>query len=210
MSITFRETRSYKGAAGVGLLDAAAGVATVVLAICGLAGVYPPILTSAAVVVLGVELVARSGMIISGISLAARDPNADLALVSEYGGGLAALLLAGFGGVTLGILALLGIAPQISAAVAVIAFGVAFVLSNGSGSLLLDAGSAEGAASEESVPAIAGLASLVLGVLALVQMDKMASSLSLILVALLILGAGAMVSGGGLGLMMQSLTRPRA
>lgn len=210
MSVAFRETVSYRGAAGAGLLDAAGGVATVVLAICALAGVYPPILTSAAVVVLGVELIARGAMIISGLSMAARDPAADLAMVSEYGGGLAALLLAGFGGMTLGILALLHMAPQVLAAVAVIGFGVAFVLNNGAGWILRDAALAEAGASGESVPAISGLASIVLGVLALVQMEKTAGSPTLILVALLILGAGALVSSGGLGLMMQRLTRPSA
>lgn len=210
MSVTFRETGSYRGAAGAGLFDATGGVATVVLAICGLAGVYPPILTSAAVVVLGVELVARAGMIVSGFSMEARDPNADPAMASEFGGGLAALFLAGFGGATLGILALLGIAQQVLAAVAVIGFGVALVLSDGGASLLHDTGPAGGITSGESVPAIAGLASLVLGVLALVQMDKTASSLSLTLVALLILGAGALVSSGGLWLITHRLTRPSA
>lgn len=98
MSITFRETLSYRRTAGAGLFDAAGGVATVVLAIRDLAGFYPPILTSAAVAAWGVELVARGGIMISGLSVAARAPDADLAIVSEYGGGLAAPLLSGVEG----------------------------------------------------------------------------------------------------------------
>ncbi len=209
MSITFRETRSYGGMVGAGLMDAAGGVATVVLVICGLTGIHPPILTSVAVVVLGAELIARGAAIASALSATAAESAADLAVMGEYGGGLAALFLAGLGGVTLGILALLGVAQLVLTAVAAIGFGVALVLSNGSGSLLFmgDSAAAEASPVAESVPAVAGLVAIVLGILALVQMGNAASSLSLILVALLVLGAAVIASGGGMGIMMQGLTR---
>jgi len=214
MSVTYRQTRSYGGAAGADMLNVVSGVATVVLAVCGLAGVYPPILSSVAVVVLGVGLVACGGTLISSFGFAATGADANRAVASGHasghGSGLATLLLAGAAGVILGILALLGIAQQVLAAVAVIGFGVALISISGSGSFLLEAGSAEGSGSGGSVPAIAGLTSLVLGVLALAQMDKTASSLSLILVALLLLGAGATVSGSGLAPVMQRLTRQAA
>ncbi|MEK4035934.1 hypothetical protein WOC76_20105 [Methylocystis sp. IM3] len=210
MSVTFRETRTYGGMVGAGLLDAAGGVATIVLAICGLTGIHPPILASVAVIVLGAELIARGAMIASVLSTAATESAADLALMGESGGGLAALFLAGLGGVTLGVLALLGVAELVLTAVATIAFGVALVLSNGSGAIMLSADSTamgEGSLVAESVPAVAGLVAIVLGILALVLMGKAASGLSLILAALLILGAAVVVSGSGMGLMMQSLAR---
>ncbi len=205
MSVTFRETRSSGGMVGAGLMDAAGGVATVVLAICGLTGIHPPILASVAVVVLGAELIARGAMIASALSTAS---TMDIESIGDSSGGVAALFLAGLGGVTLGVLALLGLAQTVLTAVAAIGFGVALILGSGGTVLRSESSSAsESSPVTGGAPVIAGLASIVLGILALVQMGKSGASLSLILVALLVLGAAVVISGGGMNLMMQSMTR---
>ncbi len=205
MSVTFRETRSSGGMVGAGLMDAAGGVATVVLAICGLTGIHPPILASVAVVVLGAELIARGAMIASALSTAS---TMDIETIGDSSGGVAALFLAGLGGVTLGVLALLGLAQTVLTAVAAIGFGVALILGSGGTVLRSESSSAsESSPVTGGAPVIAGLASIVLGILALVQMGKSGASLSLILVALLVLGAAVVISGGGMNLMMQSMTR---
>lgn len=204
MSVISRETPSYMGVVGAGLLDAAGGVATIVLAILGLTGIDAPVLTSIAVVVFGAELVARGGMIISAVATAA---TRGLLGAGEYGGGVAAMFLAGFAGIILGILAILGLSQFVLLAVSVIGFGMALVLSGGSSSALLNARPAEtieGSTNMESVPIIAGLVAIVLGVLALVLVGRPAN-LSLVMTALLILGAAVLVSGGSLGLILRSL-----
>ncbi len=208
MSVTSRESSSpsYEGFVGAGLLDAAGGVATIVLAICGLTGIHPPILASIAVVVFGAELLARAGMIISLMSAARNGSTEDS---GEYGGGLAALFLVGFGGVTLGILSILGVAQAVLVSVSIIGFGVALILSGGSGwAILADekATPAEQSPVAEGVPVVAGLAAIILGILALVLMH-IPASLSLTLAALLVLGAAVLVSGGSLGLMLRSLAK---
>lgn len=186
-------------------MDAAGGVATVVLAICGLTGIQPPILASVAVVVLGAELIARGAMIASALSTSS---TSDIGAIGESSGGVAALFLAGLGGVTLGVLALLGVAQTVLIAVAAIGFGVALVLGSGGAAVSSESSSTlEGAPVAGGAPVLAGLVSIVLGILALVQMGKAGASLSLILVALLVLGAAVVVSGGGMNLMMQSMTR---
>lgn len=205
MSVTFRETRSSGGMVGAGLMDAAGGVATVVLAICGLTGIHPPILASVAVVVLGAELIARGAMIASALSTAS---TMDIETIGDSSGGVAALFLAGLGGVTLGVLALLGVAQTVLTAVAAIGFGVALILGSGGTAMRSESISAsESSPVTGGAPVIAGLASILLGILALVQMGKSGASLSLILVTLLVLGAAVVISGGGMNLMMQSMTR---
>lgn len=208
MSITSREvsTPSYESVVGAGLLDAAGGVATIVLAICGLTGIFPPTLASIAVVVFGAELMARGAMIIAVMSAVEKRSAEEL---GEYGGGVAALFLVGFGGVTLGILSILAVAQAVLVSVSIIGFGVAMILSGGSGwAMLTDekATIAEQSPVAGGVPVVAGITAIILGILALVLMH-IPASLSLTLAALLVLGASVLVSGGSLGLMLRSLAK---
>jgi hypothetical protein len=203
MSVAFRkEARPVGGVVGAGVVDAAGGAAAIILAICGLAGVEPPMLAAIAALVVSGALLARAGMIASALSAA--DASSGLAMIGDFGGALTALFLAGVGGLALGILALLDVAPLALTAVAVIGFGGALLLSNGAGALMRNV--PDGAQASEIAPAIAGLVALVLGVLALAQ----TGGFPLVLSALLILGAGVLISGGGLALMMQAVTLRRA
>ncbi|HEY8162195.1 MAG: hypothetical protein ACR650_16225 [Methylocystis sp.] len=216
MSVTLRESSFFEGAVDTGLVDIAGGVATIVLAICGLTGIHPPLLASIATIVFGGALVAQGGMVLSGLSIAARDGSVGVGEIGGYGGSVAILLLAGLGGVILGILALLGLNPTVLTAVSVISYGGALVLSSGAGwALHVRTRESErrpgapkmtgGYPSAESVQTIAGFTVLVLGILGLVMGP--ANKLSLILASLLILGAALSITGGGLGAVAQNLMR---
>jgi hypothetical protein len=127
----------------------------------------------------------------------------------QFGGGtLATLFLAGTAGIVLGILALLGIQPLELSAIAVIAFGAALVLSSNavwqlhvlrrsamgavtSGSEILASEMASGSA---GVQALAGLAAIVLGILAVVGTNPIV----LTPVALAVMGVTIVMTGSTL------------
>jgi hypothetical protein len=125
-------------------------------------------------------------------------------------GNLSILFLVGVAGIVLGILALLGITPEILTAIAVIAFGSALMLTSNSvrhlymlqsfasrsgapraGTELLAGEMASGSA---GVQMLAGLASMVLGILAVLGINHS----TLTLAALIVLGATVILTGSAL------------
>ena len=82
------------------------GIATIVLAIIGLSGVKPDVLVSIATIVFGAALLIQGGAMLSEFAQTEVTPDANAA---SGGGGLSALFLVGVGGIVLGVLALLGI-----------------------------------------------------------------------------------------------------
>ena len=92
----------------------------------------------------------------------------------------------------LGILALLGVSAPTLLSIAVIVFGGSFLL--GIGGYTTGAGGTEVSATSGG-QIMAGLAALVLGILAVVGV----SQLTLVLVALLCLGAFALFTGSSMG-----------
>jgi hypothetical protein len=226
MTSTYTESVGTETAAYGGLVDAVGGVATVVLAIVGLAGVHADVLTPIAVMVFGAALLIQGGAMLSEyaqISLPV-PISAD-----QFGaGGLSSLFLVGAAGIVLGVLALIGIAPETLMSVAVIAFGAALVISSNSvrhlymlrsaamrslapqyGSTVLAGEMASGSA---GVQLLAGLAAIVLGILAVTGTNPAIMTLS----ALIVLGAtvvltGSTLSGIVLGFMpSEAPTTPRA
>lgn len=127
-------------------------------------------------------------------------------------GGISALFLVGIGGIVLGVLSLIGIAPEMLTAVAVIAFGGGLLLSSNSVWQLYRAKrtwfmgdgaqttspaqflAGEMAAGSAVLQSLSGLAAVVLGILAVTG----ANSHVLTLVALLVLGATVLMTGGTL------------
>ena len=106
MSMTYpSSTTSSDVASYGGFVDALGGIATVVLAIIGLAGVKPEILVAIATVVFGAALLIQGGAMLTEFALIETTPEAQ----SSSGGGLSALFLVGFAGIVLGVLALLGV-----------------------------------------------------------------------------------------------------
>lgn len=198
-----------------GLADAIGGIATIVLAIVALGGVHSEIVLSIAVIVFGAALLIQGGTLVSEYESMMSPVGATNVSPEQFGvGGLSTLFLVGVAGIVLGILALLGIATATLAAIAVIAFGTALLLSSNSVrqlSMLQTMGRAEVpragaellagemASGSASVQMLAGLAAIVLGVLAVAGVNQTILTLA----ALIVLGSAVILTGSALtGLIM--------
>lgn len=205
---TFQEAASYGG-----LVDAAGGIVTIVLAIIALSGVHPTMLLSIATIVFGAALLIQGGTMLSEYTRMIF-PTDTMSPAEEFGGGggVAAVFLVAAAGIVLGVLALIGIVPETLVAIAIIAFGGALVLSSNAvwqlyrmkwishratGRRLVSGGEIlawEMASGSAAVQCLAGLAVIVLGILAVI--GKEATTLSLI--GLLVLGATVLLTGSTL------------
>lgn len=208
MSMTYgSSTMSSEAASYSGFVDALGGIATIVLAIVGLSGVKPDILLSIATVVFGAALLIQGGAMLTEYAQIEVLPESN---VAGSGGGLSALFLVGTAGIVLGVLALLGVHAPVLASVAAIAFGAALIVSSSavwqlltsrsvaaqfqSRSPMLRIVASEVAAGSAGVQAMAGLAVIVLGILAVsgIYTDSLA------LIALLAAGAAIVLTGSTL------------
>jgi hypothetical protein len=171
-------------------------------------------------VVFGAALLIQGGTILSEYAHVVFPAEAAIPPMEKFaGGGLSALFLVGIAGIVLGILALLGIATT---AIAVIAFGSALVMSSNlvrqlyalqtatrkavasrQGSEFL---AGEMASGSSSVQVVTGVASIVMGILAVAG----TTSATLTLAALLVLGVTVILTGSTLtGLVLGSMRPAR-
>ena len=222
MSMTYTSATTRDTAAYGGLVDAIGGVATIVLAIVGLAGVHADMMVAIATIVFGAALLIEGGTMVSEYARIMFPSGTTAATTQSYAsGGLSALFLVGAAGIVLGVLALLGINGGTLTSVAIIAFGAALVLSSNSvwrlhqlkqsaestesqapsGAMIL---ANEVAAGSAGVQSLAGLAAIVLGVLALAGLNPAVLTLA----ALIALGATLILTGGSLSATVVSLMRP--
>src|SRR5579885_1431156 len=189
MNAAISHSRTPEAAAAFGgAMDAIGGIATAVLAIIGLAGWRPELLAGVATIVFGVALLIQGGTLLSEYSQVFTPAGAlQTASDAVAGDGLAAMFPVGIAGVVLGILALLGVAPYTLTSVSVIAFGAALMLSAqsvrrlyrmqadtrlnsvGSSYTIREFLAGEMAAGSAGIQFIAGLAALVLGIIAVVM-----------------------------------------
>jgi hypothetical protein len=224
MSMTFRGSVARESAAYGGLVDAFGGIATVVLAIVGLASVNRPLMTAIATIVFGVALLIQAGTMLSEYAQVIFPSGASSASTDQFGSGnnLSAVFVVGVAGIVLGVLALLDIAPSVLPPIAVIAFGSALVLSSSSvwqlyslrqtaarGETQPQFGGGEVLASEMAsgsagIQVLAGLAAIVLGVIA-VAGSVHAEIVTL--VALLVVGATTIMTGTSLSATVMSFMR---
>jgi hypothetical protein len=213
MSSSYTETSSApaEAAAYGGLADAIGGIATIVLAIIALSGVHPEVILPIAVIVFGAALLIQGGTMLSEYASIIFPAGAAGASTEQMGvGSLSTLFMVGVAGIVLGILALLGIEAGILSAIAVIAFGSGLLLSsNAVRSLYMMQSSAnrsgapragtellagEMASGSAGVQMLAGLAAIVLGILAVVGIKTDI----LLLAALIVLGATVILTGSAL------------
>jgi hypothetical protein len=207
-----------------GFADAIGGIATVVLAIVGLSGVHSDVMLAIATIVFGAALMVEGGTLLSEYAHIIFPPGASGATPTEFsGGGIASLFLVGAAGIVLGVLALLGIHPAVLTAVAAITFGSALIVSSKAvwalhlmkqASMMVrepqdwrmgsEALAGEMASGTAGLQAFAGLAAVVLGILALVGTFPAV----LTLVALLALGATIVMTGSALSGAVLSFMRP--
>ena len=215
---TFQEAATYGG-----LVDAIGGVATIVLAVIALSGINQPMLGAIATIVFGAALLIQGGTMLTEYTKLIFPPGAvDPAEEMVGGGGISALFLVGAAGIVLGVLALLNIDPQTLVAAAIIAFGTALLMSSNSvwhlyrakqslqrvglpqthsgGEIL----AGEMASSSAALQCLAGLAAIVLGILAVTGINSMV----LTLVALLVLGATVLLTGSALSSTVMGFMEP--
>ncbi len=213
-----------ESAAYGGFVDAAGGIVTIVLAIVGLSGTAPQMMVSIATIVFGAALLIQGGAMLSEYAQI-MSPQAPTS--AQFGGGsLSAVFLAGAAGIVLGILALLGINPPVLTSAAIISFGAALVFSSNTvwhlhsvkrAALTTSpqtSASPATAASEmlanemafgsATMQALAGLAAIVLGIIALGG----GNATVLPLVALLALGGTLILTGSTLSATVMGFMRP--
>ena len=217
MSMTYSSSSVSTDVASYGgFVDALGGIATVVLAIIGLAGVKPEVLVSIATIVFGAALLIQGGAMLTEFATTDGVPEES----ASSGGGLSALFLVGFAGIVLGVLALLGVHSGILTTVSAIAFGGALVISSTAVWQLLTSRSvaarfqarnpmlrimaSEVAAGSSGLQAMAGLAVIVLGILAVAGVFTQ----GLTLIAFLVAGAAIVLTGGSLSGTMTGFMRP--
>lgn len=214
MSVTREAITAENAAAYGGLIDAIGGVATVVLAICGLVNLSPPILGAVATIVFGVALLIQGGAMVSEYAQVSFPADVDGAAIDSFGGNsLVAVFLVGAAGIVLGVLSLLGVQAGTLMPISVIAFGTALLLSSnavwrlyvlrrasrlqplsatqGGGEII----ASEMASGSAGLQAVAGLTAIVLGIIALAGSTN---DLTINLVALLVLGATLILTGSTL------------
>ncbi len=213
-----RDTAAYGG-----FVDAIGGVATIVLAIIGLSGAKPEMLVAIATIVFGAALLVQGGAILSEyVGIIFPDGAGSM---EEFGGSsVSALFMAGAAGIVLGILALVGVESAILTSIAIIAFGAGLLVSANSVSQLHTlkrvaerlsaAGSSQSGGAElvahemasgsAGVTALAGLAAVVLGILALCDVHSVVLELS----ALIALGATLVLTGSTMSATVLNFMRP--
>ena len=213
MSSSYTETSSapVEAAAYGGLADAIGGIATIVLALVALAGVHADTILPIAVIVFGAALLVQGGTMLSEYASIIFPAGSTTVPQEQFGvGSLSSLFLVGVAGIVLGILALIGIAPQALTAIAVIAFGSALMLtSNAVRQLYMLQSSASGAGTPRpgtellagemasgsaGIQMLAGLAAVVLGILAVIGINHDILTLA----ALIVLGTTIVLTGSAL------------
>ena len=200
------ESMAKTVATGAGA-EAVAGGGALVLAILGLAGLFPMILAAIAVIAAGVAF------LFEGAAVAARHRR----LALEAGGGeteietgVSAEIIGGLAGIALGILALLGVETTVLLAVSVMVFGGTLLFGSPAvyrasraepGTQVTDAIARETVVGAAGAQALVGIGTITLGILALVGIIPQ----TLILVAVLSVGGAALLSGGALTTKMVGL-----
>ena len=210
-----RETkRSMKVVTGGASTEAVLGAAAVVLAILGLAEVQTFYMLTIATIAIGAALFVEGASIMGRYSALVRETGGGAISRTELGGGMSTEVAAGAAGVVLGILALIEIEPVTLCAIAVIVFGAALLLTSGATNRLaelemvsrvrhdyLQEATRQATQAAAGTQTLVGLAAIVLGILALIQVEP----LTLTLVGLLSIGAALLFSGGAVASRMGSL-----
>jgi hypothetical protein len=199
-----REEAAARDMAGGSAFESVAAVATMVLAIVGLAGGWPLTLASIAGIVLGAALLLRGGAVACRFTRLLSEVPMNWLSDAELGGGMSTHIVGGAAGLVLCVLAMLRLAPAILLPIAAAVFGATLLLGAGTLSSLNAAVIERSYAGHEASRRLAGamssgalaaqvmvgLAAIVLGVIGLVGYYP----LLLMLVALLCLGATVALS----------------
>jgi hypothetical protein len=188
---------------GGSLAQSLGGLAAIILAIVGLARIFPQYMVAIAALVVGAAFIFQGGNTFMEYSRVLPKAFAGRGGRSMIGSGVSIDVLAGVAGIVLGVLALVTVTPTVLLPVAVIVFGAALIGSSGDTSRLnalkheqskaddtLEQVARESFSMGDGTQVFVGLASIVLGIIGLIGYDWTV----LTLVALLIIGVAILVS----------------
>jgi hypothetical protein len=197
-----RRSRFVRALAAESTSEALAGAAALVLAIIGLAGMASMYMMTIGVIALGVAFLFDGAVALTRAWNGAGAGTETMA-AGAADNQLSAEVLGGAAGVVLGVLALIGIVPQILCSCAILVFGACMlVATGGEGStrrwhtapgdeMKMVQADAESTFSESGTRPLVALAAIVLGLLAIVNI----ASTLLTLIGVLVLGASFVING---------------
>lgn len=190
---------------GISSTEAVLGGAAAVLGILGLIGIFPVYMAAIATLGIGAAFLVEGGGLASQYSQL-RSLNGRRRSGGMLGSGSSAEVLGGLGGITLGILALVGIQPMVLLPVSVIVFGGALVFGTSATARVTAALESdeehERNAVQEALAAaqggrlLVGLGAVTLGILVLANVGM---PMVLTLVSLLALGGMTFLNGSAMG-----------
>lgn len=219
--------KTMKAVAGGSVVEALGGALAMALAILGLLSILPHAMAYIATIAIGGAFLLEGGAVASRAKRLFPGENVKSREGASVVSGLGVEFIAGIAGIALGILALMDVVPMTLIPAAVITFGVALLISSTTVNRInqhLGFGGHRAYEHEPYVPAtgattpgthadrpvrtahgivnlaagtqvLVGLAAIALGVLALLDY----APLTLSLVALLVIGASVLLTGGALG-----------
>lgn len=208
--------RSAKAVTGASIIEVVAGAAAVVLPILGLLGILPLTLAAITCIAIGV------GFLLHGVAVSARwrdilnEIGREGRHKADIGGGLSAEFLGGAAGITLGVLALLGIYPDVLIPASAIVFGTTLLFSSATQAELAAVGhdddrserATRGAArAMAGAEVLCGIAAIVLGILVLVGWTGGLEPIRMSHIAFLCVGAAMVLAGTTLGSRMVAALR---
>jgi hypothetical protein len=197
------------------LAETIAGASVLVITIIGLAGFMPMSMLAIATMGLGVSFLFEGGAVASRVSNLLSEVTEGRVDIAELGGGLSAEFIAGLGGITLGILALVNVVPMVLAPIAAIIFGGALVMGSGVKARinhltisqeehkLVREIARQALIAVSGVEILVGLGAIALGILAILQINPVVLGL----VAVLSVSGMLLLGGTAIGARMLSLFR---
>lgn len=204
--------------AGVGV-ESIGAIGGIVLSILGIIGLIPMTLASIALIVLGASLFAEAAAVGANLPVVARDTSDTSAERVELAGGLSISSIGSIAVVALGILSLLAIVPHILLPVGVITLGAAALLSSGEKDRMsrfpvpepvtsattekMIGVSYRASVTSAGLEVLASLATIVLGILALVGIMP----LMMTLVGLLVVSSSTFLSSAALSTRLAPVVR---
>jgi len=204
-------TLFFEATIGRSAAAASGGAAAIVLAILGLAGIYPMFMLAVATLAIGVTFLFKGAAAVADFAKALKHTRTGNLQEIEFGGGMSAEILAGGAGIVLGILTLLSVVPLALSACALLVFGGGLLMSSGVTHRLnqvkIATSSADDTAqriAEEATAAANGaqvltaIGAVVFGILSLVGL----APVTLTLIGLLSIGAVTTLTGSAIGAKM--------
>lgn len=186
-------------------LELIGGGGALVLSIIGLIGGWPLYMTSISSIAIGGALLAHGGAVTARLADTMRRAGDARAEQAEIAGGASSEFIGGGGALTLGILALANVAPLILLPIAAIVVGGAILLGAPAQPAIarlvpgrerpMSRITYEAVEGASGTMVLSGLASIVLGILALVGVGPV---FTLVLVAMLVVGGSLLISGSAM------------